>query len=126
MSDRPNQGRGKRLSLAGSLAKLALAEQDRVREKVNLPAPDPPEDFKLGQTHRPRPGERPTTMPRDQAGQHINPSRRQKKAFKAAYKLEHGRRMNGKAIRRHVREKKAQIPAMLDSEAMLNPKGGGR
>lgn len=66
-------------------------------------------------TYKPRPGERPTTMPRHpETGEAISEDRRRRRKIKALFAEENGRPMSAKDFKRERRRAELDLPAALE------------
>ena len=108
MSGDKTFGRG--LSIAAAIA-LAMRHQPTTGADVDA----------MIATPRIRPGEQPTTTPRDnaRAGEYVNRARRDRRRIGAKFREEHGRKMSVKDFRAEKRKARAGAPSALDVVAMV-------
>jgi hypothetical protein len=105
-------------AIAGAMA--VIGGRNDAGPEAETPAPN----ARVKGSPRPRPGERPTTMPRTATGQHINPARHTKNQIEAAFLASRGRPMNPKDWKEHKRKARTRIPLRQDTEAMIVPRHG--
>jgi hypothetical protein len=95
-------------SAAGALAAIAAMFGGAAQKLDPVKLHDAQRSYSI----KPRPGERPSTAPRNAADERIVEKRREKNFVRAAFRAVHGRRMNGRQWRK-LRRDPVALEALL-------------